>query len=248
MFSPRFSQALLLAVVVTLVACSNNNQTAGNETDSAKSASADTSANTTAAPASTIVTTPRSMLVVVHRVANYAKWKMAYDGHDSARLAAGIHSYVIGRGVQDSNMIQVSLKVDDTAKALAFEKDPGLKAAMQNGGVIGTPRISLLTVLYQDTGTISSMLRSSVMFRVNDWDTWLKNFQEGDQERKDNGLTVRAYAHDASDNHKVRVVTALIDSAKAVAYFKSDMLKKRMQAAGIKGEPDRFLYRIVQRY
>lgn len=234
--------ALLLAFLFLLAACSNNNQSTVSETDSSNTAT------NTVAPASTTVTTPQNMLVVLHKVANFSKWKMAYDGHDSARTAAGIRSYVIGRGLQDSNMVLVSLKVDDTTKARAFAKDPGLKATMQKGGVIGTPRISLVTMTFQDTANITSNLRSAVLLTVKDWDTWFKSFQEGNQQRLDNGLAVRAYGHDATDNHKVRVVTALMDSAKAMAYFKSDTLKKRMQASGVVGQPERFLYRVVQRY
>jgi hypothetical protein len=248
--SPRFLSALPLATVLVLASCNSSNQKTGSETDSASTTSttAPLTNTTTTTPTSTIINTPQNMLLIRHKIANYAKWKMAYDGHDSARLANGIHSYVIGRGLQDSNMVMVALKVDDTTKAMAFAKDPGLKQAMMKGGVTGTPTINLVTMTFQDTAKISSALRSSVMFTVKDWDTWVKNFQEGNQERIDNGVVVRAYGHDAGDNHKARVVTALIDSAKAMAFFKSDMLKKRMEASGATSPPDRFLYRVVQRY
>jgi len=39
-----------------------------------------------------------------------------------------------------------------------------------------------------------------------------------------------------------------MDTAKAFAYYKSDALKKRREAGGVIGEPERFLFRIVQRY
>ena len=201
-----------------------------------------------AAPKITTITTPQNMLVVTHKVSNYAKWKIAYDAHDSARLANGIHSYVIGRGLKDSNMIMVALKVDDTTKAKAFGKDPGLKKAMQKGGVVGMPTITLTTMTFQDTVTISSDLRSRTTFMVKDWAAWQKAFEDGKQERLDNGITVRAYGHNADNDKKVVLVTALMDTAKAFAYYKSDMLKKRRAASGVIGEPERFLYRVVQRY
>ena len=56
------------------------------------------------------------------------------------------------------------------------------------------------------------------------------------------------YPHDADDDHKVTVVTAVVDSAKAYAYWKSDMLKKRREAAGVTGTTERFVFRIIQRY
>jgi hypothetical protein len=43
-------------------------------------------------------------------------------------------------------------------------------------------------------------------------------------------------------------VTALSDTAKAFAYYKSDALKKRIQASGVIGEPVRFFYQIAKKY
>jgi hypothetical protein len=144
--------------------------------------------------------------------------------------------------------VLVAVKVDDMTKAKTFAKDPSLKKAMQKGGVTGTPSFSFVTITFQDTGVINSDIRSRTTFKVKDWDAWQKAFEEGKQERLDNGLTVRAYGHDVDDDHKVVLVTALLDTAKAFAYFKSDMLKKRRAEGGVIGEPERFVYRVVQRY
>lgn len=201
-------------------------------------------------PENTIITTPQNMMVVKHRVANFEKWKTSYDNHDSLRLANGVHSYVIGRGLQDSNAVIVAVKVDDMTKAKTFAKDRSLKEAMQKGGVKGTPSFSFVTMTFQDTATINSDIRSITMFKVKDWNAWQQAFEAADakQERLDNGLTARAYGHDVDDDHKVVLVTAVMDTAKANAYWKSDMLKKRRAAGGAIGEPARFVHRIVQRY
>lgn len=206
------------------------------------------SAKVAVTPKITTITTPQSMMVATHKVSNYAKWKTSYDAHDSARLANGIHSYVIGRGEKDSNMIMVAVKVDDMAKAKAFAKDPGLKKAMQKGGVTGAPTINFVTITFQDTAAAASDLRSRTTFTVKDWDAWQKGFEEGKQERLDNGIAVRAFGHDADNDKKVVLVTVVLDTAKAFAYYKSDMLKKRREASGVISEPERFLYRVVQRY
>ena len=220
--------------------------------DSEKKASTDSTAVDTSAavvtPKITTITTPQNMMVVTHKVSNYAKWKTSYDEHDSIRLANGIHSYVIGRGLKDSNMILVAVRVDDTTKAKAFAKDPGLKKAMQKGGVMGMPTFTLTTMTFEDTATISSDLRSRTTFTVKDWGAWQKAFEEAKQERLDNGIAVRAYGHNSDNDKKVVLVTAIMDTAKAFAYYKSDMLKKRRAESGVIGEPERFLYRVVQRY
>ena len=213
------------SLAVFLTSCSGG----GGEKTSTDSTSTDSNA-VSVMPENTIITTPQNMMIAKHRVANFAKWKASYDEHDSLRLVNGIHSYVIGRGMQDSNMVLVAVKVDDMDKAKAFSKDPSLKQAMQKGGVVGTPSFSFVTMTFQDTAIINSKLRSRTTFTVKDWDAWQKAFEEGQQERLDNGITVRAYGHDVDDNHKVELVTDIMDTAKAFAYFKSDALKKRRQA------------------
>ena len=247
MMSSRFLPMSFLTGVLFLFSCNGNKESTSTDTMSSDTTTT-TAATTESAPPSTIITTPQNMLVVTHKVNNFTKWKASYDAHDSMRLVNGIHNYVIGRGVQDSNTVFVAVKVDDMAKAKAFAKDPSLKAAMQKGGVTGTPTFAFVTVTFQDTGTINSTLRSRTTFTVKDWDTWQKAFEEGKQLRQDNGVALRAYGHDADDNKKVTVVTAILDSAKAAAFWKSDTLQKRRDASGVIGQPKRFIYHVVQRY
>ena len=235
-----------VAIVFFLTSCGGDGSKEETSTDSTTVDSATTTA--VIPETNTIITTPQNMMVVIHKVSDFAKWKISYEEHDSMRLANGIHSYVIGRGLNDSNMVLVAVKADDMGKAKAFAKDPSLKKAMQKGGVTGAPSISFLTTTWQDTGVISSNLRSRTTFTVKDWDAWQKAFEEGKQERIDNGITVRAFGHDADDNKKVSLVTAVTDTAKAFAYYKSDALKKRREAGGVTSDPKRFLFRVVQRY
>ncbi|MEO6733916.1 MAG: hypothetical protein ABIN01_22020 [Ferruginibacter sp.] len=252
MLSRSLSMSFFIAVVFLFSSCSGSEKKTGTDT-----ASSDTTTTTTTATAattesvapSTIVTSPQVMLLVKHKVANFTKWKPSYDAHDSMRLANGIHSYVIGRGVQDSNMVFVVTKADDAVKAKAFAQSPSLKAAMQKSGVAGKPSISFENVVWQDTAILNpNTIRSLTTFTVKDWDTWQAKFKEGKQERIDNGIADRVYGHEVDDNKKVMLVTAIMDSAKAAAYWKSDMLKQRRAAGGVIGVPDRFLFRVVQRY
>jgi hypothetical protein len=248
MLSSRFLQMSLLTAVLFLSSCNGTEEKASTDKTGSDSTTTTTAATTEPVAASTTVTTPQNMILVKHKVSNFTKWKASYDAHDSMRLAGGMHSYVIGRNVDDSNMVLVSVKADDMAKAKAFAKNPSLKQAMQKGGVTGTPSFAFITMTFQDTATISSDIRSLTTFTVKDWAAWEKAFAEGKQERIDNGLVVRAYGHDADDSNKVTLVTALMDTAKAHAYWKSDMLKKRRAASGVIGEPVRFVFHIVQRY
>ena len=248
----RSQFAVLLFCAATLfflTSCGGNDSADKKNTDT--TATGDNTAKTTepAPEKSTIVTTPENMMIVTHKVSNFAKFQAAYDGHDSMRLASGIHNYVIARGVQDSNMVMVVVKADDVAKAKAFAKAPSLKTAMQKAGVTGAPTISFNVSTWPDTAMLApGIIRSRTTFTVKDWDAWVKAFQEGKQERMDNGIVDRVIGHDADDNKKVSLVTAVVDTAKAFAYYKSDALKKRRADGGVIGEPVRFLFKVVKRY
>ena len=245
----RFASTLFCAAMALfLISCGGGSSGEKSSTDTTATTTDTTATTTPQMQTNSIITTPTNMLVVRHKVANYEKWKPAYDGHDSMRQADGLHNFIIGRGVPDSNMVIVALKADDLAKAKAFAKDPSLKTAMKKGGVVGAPSIKYITMVYQDTSMTDSKMRSATMIRVKDWDAWKKSFDSTHALKTDNGLMVRAYGHDADDNHNVTIVSAILDSAKAHAFWNSDLIKQRMAAGGVVGKPDRFIYQIVQKY
>jgi len=186
-------------------------------------------------------------MATMHKVKDFDAWLAAYEAGDSMRLANGLHSFVVGRSTKDPNMVLVVVKADDLAKAKAFSKSAGLKQAMQKSGVVGSPTFKFTTLRFRDSAKISTSLRSNTSITVKDWDKWQKSFDSTRQLNTDNGLAIRAYGFDPDDNHKVTIVSAILDSAKAAAYWNSDMLKQRRAASGA-GEPTRFIYTMVKMY
>lgn len=244
MKSSSLTMPFLAAILFFTVSC--NNSGTSDSINTGDSAGKDT--NSASTTANTIITTPQAMMLVKHKVKDFDAWQTGYDSHDSARLANGLHSYVIGRGTDDANTVLIAIKADDLAKAQNFAKGNNLKETMQKAGVVGNPVMHFINTTFQDTAVISTTLRSMTSFKVKDWAAWEKNFKDGEQERIDNGILVRLYGHDANDNTQVRLVTAITDTAKAFSYYKSDALKKRRTDGGVIGEPERFLFNIVKRY
>jgi len=235
---------LFAAMLLFVTSCGDNEDTSDND------ALTTDSTNNTPATTDTVAVAPSapvSLMLAKHKVSNFAKWKAVYDEGDSMRMANGLHNFVIGRGVPDSNTVLVAVKVDDMEKAKSFSKDPALKKAMQKSGVVGAPTIMFLNVPYMEA-TQTSDMRRMTSITVKDWDAWRKTFESNRQTRLDNGLSDRAFGHDVDDNHKVIVVTNIIDSAKANAFMTSDILKQNMKESGVVGAPTRFTYRVVQSY
>jgi hypothetical protein len=192
---------------------------------------------------------PSEVMLIRHKVADYAKWKPGYDAHDSVRLANGLHSYVIARGLDaDSNTVMVATRMDDVEKAKAMAADPGMKDVMKKAGVVGAPEIDFIHSVLNDTTAIQQTVRLMIRSKVKDFDAWKKSFDTHNQVRKDAGLTDRVIAYTIGDNHNITLVFAVADLDKAKAFLASKDLKDRMEEAGVVGPPNIYFYRVVQKY
>lgn len=236
------SLATVIVAASTLILGSCNSGK-DKKADENKTDSTDTQTVTTVNPSG-----PTSIMIVRHKVSDYSTWKTGYDSHDSNRLASGLHSYVIARGTEDSNLVLVALKMDDVEKARAFASSPDLKNRMKEIGVTGTPVIDFLESVMNDTTAIQETVRVMIRQKVKDWDAWKKVFDSHKQTRIDAGLSDRVIAHSVGDNHNVTLVFSINDMEKAKAFMNSQDLKDKMKEAGAEGAPDTYFYKVVQRY
>jgi hypothetical protein len=84
-------------------------------------------------------------VMIRHKVADFAKWKPAFDGHRSMRQAAGLTDLHLWRNADDPNEVISVFEVSDVAKAKEFASSSDLKETMQTAGVIGAPDILFLS-------------------------------------------------------------------------------------------------------
>jgi hypothetical protein len=86
-----------------------------------------------------------SLLVIRHKVKDFAAWKQAYDAHAGARTAGGLGTGRVTRSVDDPSELVLIFDVADITKAKAFCTSDDLRAAMQGAGVIDKPDLYFLT-------------------------------------------------------------------------------------------------------
>ena len=190
---------------------------------------------------------PFKVIVIKHDVADYNKWRLAYDAHDSVRMTYGISHFVIGRGMDNPNTIMVIDKMDDVNKAKDFSMLPSLKDAMKKAGVLNTPKFGFYEVIRNDDSKINLKDRLMVTHRVKDFDAWLKVYdEEGIVKRMEGGLIDRGMARNIDDPNIVTLVFAISDIDKAKALIKSEEQKKVMMDAGVEGVPEMFFYKLVE--
>lgn len=191
---------------------------------------------------------PGNIMFIKHKVADFTKWLAGYDSHDSVRKAYGLHNFGVSRGIDDSNMVLVALKMDDLNKAKEFAALPSLKAAMEKSGVVGAP-----TIMYYDRQTLdlsSNAINTRVLVshKVKDWDAWKKEFDSHRQARIDAGIMDRSVGYEVGNNKMVNIVATVSDLKKAKDFFSSKDLKDKMAAAGVDGPPTIFFYNLVKKY
>jgi heme-degrading monooxygenase HmoA len=83
-------------------------------------------------------------MLVRHKVADFAKWKAAYDAHGSARQNAGLKEEHLLRNVDEPNEVILLFSAEDLEKAKAFSASDDLRQAMQKAGVTDKPDVYFL--------------------------------------------------------------------------------------------------------
>lgn len=240
----RFYVGLKLIVVfylILFVGCITNTDKKENE----KVLEDTANLKTTDFPASSINS---HVLVIQHKVANFAIWKILYDANDSIRQLYGLHNYVIGRGINDSNIIVVVLKMDDLLKAKSLMNSTEIKTQMQQSGVLSTPTFFYMEVIFNDSSFIDQTARIMVTHKVKECTAWKKIYDEQKPERMKASLIDRGIGYGIDDKNLVGIILALTDFKKASAYGNSPDLKDKMMAAGVVEPPAFFYYNIVQKY
>ena len=72
---------------------------------------------------------------------DYTKWRAVFDQHKDLRDKAGLTNIQVYRNADNLKDVIVSGEAADTEKATNGLLNPEMRAAMQEAGVVGPPRI-----------------------------------------------------------------------------------------------------------
>ena len=84
-------------------------------------------------------------VLMEHKVADYAAWKVVFDDNADFRRSAGEKSFHIFRPNGNSNDLTLLFEWGSLKEAEKFYASLELKSAMQRAGVVGESRIQFLT-------------------------------------------------------------------------------------------------------
>ena len=83
-------------------------------------------------------------LLCRHKIADFTKWKRAYDAHLGARQLAGLTELHLLRGIDDPNEVVILYTAENLAKAKGLTTSDEVRAIIQRSGVIGAPDFCIL--------------------------------------------------------------------------------------------------------
>ena len=82
-----------------------------------------------------------ALVLIRHRIEDYAKWKKEFDGFIEKRRAGGEKTFRVAHITSDKNNLCLVFDWDTTANAKRFLDSPDLAAAMKRAGVTEKPDI-----------------------------------------------------------------------------------------------------------
>ena len=86
-----------------------------------------------------------SSLYIHHKVADYPKWKEAFDAHKAKQEAAGLTNPRVFTTDGNKNDVSILFDARDEAMAKAFTESQDLKSTMKKAGVMGKPETHIMS-------------------------------------------------------------------------------------------------------
>ena len=87
-------------------------------------------------------------MIVRHKVADYGRWKEAFDAHLGSRKAAGELGHRVLVSVDEPRDVTIVLDWDGLDSARRFANSDDLKQAMQKSGVVGDAEVRFVEDAY----------------------------------------------------------------------------------------------------
>lgn len=83
-------------------------------------------------------------VIVRHKVADYTKWKQAFDAYLNRRMGAGETGFRVFQSIDDPRDVTVVTDWENLDSARRFMKSDDLRSTMKNAGVVGDPDVQFV--------------------------------------------------------------------------------------------------------
>lgn len=184
--------------------------------------------------------TSTGSMIMAQTVADFDKWKAAFDANADKRKGMGVVWHSVSRSPTEKKMVLVHL-IGDLGKMKGFQASPGFKKAMQAAGVEGDPAVwwGQDVAIKSPRGALKEKTASMfVRHKVADFNAWKAAFDGGTAARGKTGMVGTSISKDPKDPNTVIVHTMGSTSMALFKYAQSEGFKKSLKASGVTGEID----------
>ena len=84
------------------------------------------------------------LMIIHHKVNDFAAWKPIYDAHEPKRIGAGLSNGRVFQSVDDGNDVVILFDMADAQRARDFAASEDLRTTMARAGVLGPPTLHFL--------------------------------------------------------------------------------------------------------
>ena len=84
------------------------------------------------------------LMIIHHKVKDFAAWKPIYDAHELKRIDAGLSNGRVFQSVDDANDLVILFDMADAQRARDFAASEDMRTTMAGGGVLGPPTLHFL--------------------------------------------------------------------------------------------------------
>ena len=145
-------------------------------------------------------------VIVQHHVADYDRWYAVFTEHEAVRRKHGATGHSITRSVADPNAIVIVNDFATLEGAQAFSQDPSLPAAMERGGVDGTPQVWIV----EEAQAKQYGATLVVLHDVDNVDHWLSSPRRAELFGP-LGMTARTFVVDPAKSNRVGLIVEVPD-------------------------------------
>ena len=85
-----------------------------------------------------------SIIILSHKVKDYASWKPHYDGDKPRRDEIGLTELCVGIKSDDPSMVYIIWETNDLSGFDKMLNDPSLANKMEEAGVISKPEVVII--------------------------------------------------------------------------------------------------------
>ena len=175
-----------------------------------------------------VVYSGNTAMRITHTVRDFSEWLKVYK--ELADTTALISMYV---NPEDPNLVTVyELTTSHEEARKKFDADL-MRRKMKRAGVSSEPVITYFEIKYRRNAPSKKIYRVEITHDVEDYDTWKKVFDAGEQRRINAGMELRGIFTDADNPNMVGVVLATDDVEKLHEMMASEEFQKIKKEAGI---------------